>query len=29
METEKRELQQNLDAGMDDLVTAFVQKLVS
>ena len=29
METEKRELQQNLDSGMDDLVTAFVQKLVS
>lgn len=29
METEKRELQQNLDVGMDDLVTAFVQKLVS
>ena len=29
METEKRELQQNLDAGMDYLVTAFVQKLVS
>ena len=29
METEKRELQQNLDAGMADLVTAFVQKLVS
>ena len=29
MATEKRELQQNLDAGMDDLVTAFVQKLVS
>ena len=29
MDTEKRELQQNLDAGMDDLVTAFVQKLVS
>ena len=29
LETEKRELQRNLDAGMDDLVAAFVQKLVS
>ena len=29
METKNRVVQQNLDAGMDDLVTAFVQKLVS
>lgn len=29
LETEKRELQRDLNAGMDELVAAFVRKLVS